>query len=80
MNDEEKEEELDSSVYMYLIKYRNTYYTAECVEVTPDTAYFQVDPQLVRKGIFPKNRLDLRWFEEMEIELYPVNNPPLLEQ
>lgn len=70
----------DSSVYMYLLKYKGAYYAAECVEVTPDTAYFQVDASLVRKGLFPKGRLDARWFGEMGIELIPVHHAPLLEQ
>jgi hypothetical protein len=70
----------DSIVYMYLLKYKGAFYQAECVEVTKDTAFFQVDASLVRKGLFPKNRLDLRWFAEMEIVLVPVYHAPLQEQ
>lgn len=70
----------DSVVYMYLLKYKGAFYQAECVEVTKDTAYFQVDASLVRKGLFPKNRLDLRWFDEMGITLVPVHHAPIQEQ
>jgi len=77
---EELEEQDETSVYMYLIRYKGAYYMAECVEVTPDTAYFQVDPNLVRKGTFTSNRIDLRWFPEMGLTLIPVHHPPLLEQ
>lgn len=68
------------TVFMHILFYKGSYYTAECVERTKDTCYFQVDTSLVRKGIFPKGRLDMRFFKEMGIELIPVHNPPMLEQ
>lgn len=79
MNDDRDEAE-DSNIYMHLLKYKGTYYAAEIVEVTADTVYFQVDASLVRQGLFAKNRLDMRWFKEMGIELIPVYHAPLMEQ
>jgi hypothetical protein len=70
----------DSTVYTHLLRYKGALYAADLVEVTPDTIYFQVDAQYVRKGLFPKNRLDMRWFKEMEIEYVPVHHAPILEQ
>ena len=70
----------DSTVYTHLLKYKGALYACEKVEITKDTIYFQVDAQYVRKGLFPKNRLDMRWFSEMGIVYVPVHHPPLLEQ
>lgn len=70
----------DTNVYMYLLKYKGALYAAELVELTPDTAFFQVDASFVRKGLFPKNRLDMRFFKEMGIKLIPVHHAPVLEQ
>lgn len=79
-DEDDSAENLDSTVFMYLLYYQGSHYMAELVEVTKDTAYFQVDANLVRKGIFQKNRLDMRWFEELGIKLCPVHHAPLLEQ
>lgn len=70
----------DSHIWGYFLKYKDAYYQAECVEVTKDTAYFQVDPSVVRKGLFPRSRLSLNQLKEMNIELYPVFYPPIEEQ
>ena len=83
MIDDERREESsgaeDSTVYMYLLRYKGALYACECVEQTPDTCIFQVDASFVRKGLFPKNRLDMRWFKEMNIELVPVHHAPVME-
>jgi hypothetical protein len=73
------EEADDSIVYMYLLKYQGAFYQAEVVERTPDTVFFQIDASLVRKGLFPRNRLDLRWFKEMQITLVLVYHAPIQE-
>lgn len=80
MDGDDLREQADTNIYMHLLKYKGAYYAAEVVETTPDTVYFQVDASLVRKGLFPKGRLDMRWFPEMGIELIPVYHAPLLEQ
>lgn len=70
----------ESSVYMYLLRHKGVLYPADCVEVTKDTAFFQIEGKWSRQGVFPSNRLDLRWFEELEIELLIVHHAPMLEQ
>lgn len=70
----------ESNVYMWLLKYKGALYAAELVETTPDSFFFQVDASFVRKGLFPKNRLDMRHFGEMGIVLIPVHHAPIQEQ
>lgn len=70
----------ETSVWRWALRYKGSHYFADCVEVTPDTAYFQVDPKLVRNGIFPPGRLDARFFPDMEIVLCPVHHAHLMEQ
>ena len=74
------EAEEESIVHAHLLRYKGVLYSAEKVEITKDTVFFQVDAQLVRRGIFPKNRIDMRWFEELGIEYCPVYQAPIQEQ
>jgi hypothetical protein len=70
----------DTNVYMYLLRFKGNLYVADCVEVTKDTAYFQVDAALIRKGLFPRSRVGLHQMDEMGIELVPVFHAPVEEQ
>lgn len=70
----------DSIVYMYLLKYRGSFYTCECVEVTKDTAWFQVDPSFIRKGLFPKSRMDFKDMVDLNVTLHIVYHAPITEQ
>lgn len=77
---EEKDPLEDSNILMYLIAYQGKYYQADCVERLPDTCIFLVDAEYVRKGIFPKNRWDMRFLEESNMRLCIVYKTPLLQQ
>lgn len=79
LRDQENSAE-ESTVFMHLLQYKGALYAAELVEVTKDTCFFQVDASFVRKGLFQKNRLDMRWFKEMGIKLITVHHAPILEQ
>jgi len=73
-------EDEDSTVYQHLLRYKGALYACELVERTKDTSIFRVDAVHVRRGLFPKNLLDFRFFKEMDIEYVPLYHAPLLEQ